>query len=102
MYLLKFLRFSFIKSNRCPQLILCRIITGFVFTSPRGVVALEHCLEGNALDKDAWSALPTYVVGEGTSNVLWEKFQLKSIGHESGSAQQLAQFICKGSTFSVM
>lgn len=69
--------------------------SGFVFTSPRGVVAVSQCLDGKTFDKFSWSALQSYVVGEGTARVVWEKLGLTCVGQETGSAQQLAQFICR-------
>lgn len=68
---------------------------GFVFTSPRGVMAVELSCKRSEFNTAAWSALPCYVVGEGTAKVLKEKFGMASRGQESGSAQQLAQIICK-------
>ncbi|KAE8749080.1 hypothetical protein FOCC_FOCC004249 [Frankliniella occidentalis] len=67
---------------------------GFIFTSPRGVVSVAQCFEGDDIDSQAWSVLPSYVVGEGTAKVLWEKLALPSVGHESGSAVELADYIC--------
>ncbi|XP_034254247.1 uroporphyrinogen-III synthase [Thrips palmi] len=71
---------------------------GFIFTSPRGVVAVEQCLKGTELGRNEWSSVPAYVVGEGTGKVLWEKFEIPSVGQDSGSAQKLAHFIRKEHT----
>lgn len=68
---------------------------GIIFTSPRGVVAVEQCLGTTEVVMKQWSSLPAYVVGEGTGKLLWEKFQIASVGQESGSGQKLAQFMCK-------
>ncbi|KAK3932267.1 Uroporphyrinogen-III synthase [Frankliniella fusca] len=68
--------------------------SGLVFTSPRGVVSVAQCFEKAVDDLKSWSVLPSYVVGEGTAQVLREKLALSSFGKESGNAGELAQYIC--------
>ena len=74
----------------------CTSLTGFVFTSPRSVLAITQCLQNSAFDHTKWSVSPSYVVGEGTAKVLGEKLGLTGVGQDTGSAQQLAQFIING------
>lgn len=70
--------------------------SGLILTSKRCVDAVVLCLAEMAMRTillSEWSQLKIFTVGEATSTYLFEQCQLGSIGHHSGNATSLGEFI---------
>ncbi|XP_069674066.1 uroporphyrinogen-III synthase-like [Periplaneta americana] len=66
--------------------------SGLIFTSPRAVKAVACLTDASAL-LEVWRNHPTFVVGEGTANVLKNELNLCGQGSGAGNAGALADII---------
>ncbi|KAG8226319.1 hypothetical protein J437_LFUL011432 [Ladona fulva] len=66
--------------------------SGIIFTSPRSVKAVSLALENLSLPQ-AWTSLPTFVVGETTHQTVENSLGLHADGKECGSAKELAPVV---------